>query len=241
MSLYTKLKIILSVALALIISTVTYLYLTSLNEEVTIVVANTDISQRAWIKPEMVKVVKIRESDRQTLAPNAVLDLKEIEYAISKQDISLGKVIDKKSDIIAGSRQALIDAKVIKEDGTINNEYFLSDNRRLVTVRLDSQGSVNNSIKIGDFVDIVYTSSDSSNTFSVDILQHVEVFAVQKTGDNSDSTQNITLSVTPQEAVDIVFAKRSGKIDLVLNTRNGEKELVAPSNLKKIQDQFMNK
>lgn len=242
MSLYTKLKIILSFVLALIISILVYNYINSLKEEVSVVVAAKDIPQRVWIEQDMLKVVKLRKSDKEILAPNAAPDLKYMENAISKIDISSGKVINKNTDIIAGSIQTLTDEKVINKDRTINYEYFIDGNHRLVTVRVDSQGAVNNMLKNGDYVDIIYTSTISSNLFSADILQHIEVFSIEKIRDNDgESYQNITLSVTPQEAVDIVFAKRNGKIDLVLNAKNGEEELITPSNLKKITDRFLNK
>jgi pilus assembly protein CpaB len=240
MSLYTKLKIIISIILAAIISIAAYSYMSSLSDEETIVLAAVDIPRRVWIKPDMLKEVKIRKSDRNILAPNAITDISHLENAISLTDIKSGKVLDKHADVITGSKEMLMDENIINRDGSINDAYFIKKNQRLVTVRVDSHGAVSNTLKAGDFVDIIFSYSDGSKSFSIDILQHIEVYSVQKiSSDKGESAQNITLVATPQQAVDIVFAKRNGTIDLVLNTESGEKELIAPTSLDKFMEQFL--
>lgn len=240
MTFFDKFKIILIITLALIISIFTYKYLNSLKAETTIVIAVEDIKERTWIKPEMLKVVGIRKREKNILAPDAVSDIKELENAISRVKISKGKSISRTSDVIAGTKQSLIQQNVITEDGSIDDSYFISNNKRVVTIKLDSSGAVDNKLKIGDWVDVVFTNMDNGkNSFSSTILQHIEVFNVQNVKEKGAKSQNISLIVTPQQALDITFAKRMGKVDLILNPSKGENELIFPTTMKKFLQPFV--
>lgn len=238
MTTYAKLKIVLIIVLALIVSLFTYKYLSSLKDEITVIVAAQDIDERKWITREMVKEVSIRSRDKQVLAPNAVTSIDEINNAISKQKIKKGSVINKKENIISGSREWMINNNIIDENGQINDAYFIGENERIVTIRLDSQGAVDNRLKKGDWVDIIFTYSSDVNSFSVTLLQHIQIYDLDPVSGNGDASQNISLIVTPQQAVDLVYAKRNGKIDLALNPEKGENSVVYPSNIRKIIDSF---
>ncbi len=232
MPLYLKLKILLGVALALIISIFGYTYLNSLADEVKVIVAAQDIEVRTIIKPEMVREVSVRKSDRQVLAANTFQSLEEMQTAVSNVKILSGKPIDKNQDVIWGTKESLIDKKVLLSDGSINNEYFVPDNKRIITVRVDSQGAVMNSLNKGDYVDILCTmSAEQQKTFTTPILQHIEVFEVEPVKDNGE--QNISLVVTPQQMVDVAFAKRTGKIDLALTPLKGQTEILTPASIGK--------
>lgn len=235
MALYTKIKIVLALFLAVILSFLTFTYLKSLNDEVTVVVAAQDIEERNWIKPEMLKEISIGRKEKQMLASNAFTSITELENAISKIRIKKGEVIDSREDVIVGTRQSLLEKKIITENGEINKAYFLSGNKRLITVRLDSHGALNNKLKAGDWVDVIFTSEGGSEkSFSFTILQHIEVFDIETfNGSKGAVQQNITLVVDPQQAVDIAWAKRNGNLDLALNPTEGENEIVFPSNMDK--------
>lgn len=242
MSKYTKIKMVLVIALAILISYGIYNYLKSLKEEITIIVAAVDINERECITPEMLREVGIRKREKEILAANAFTTISELNNAVSLKKIKKGSPIYKDIDVVAGTKQELIDKKVITSDGQINQTYFVSDNKRILTVRTDSQGAVANSLKIGDYVDVIFTSNgDSNESFSTVILKHILIYDIEKLkSEKGDSLQNISLSLTPQQAVDLTYAKRNGKIDFVLNPVNGENELVYPTNMKKIIDMNLN-
>ncbi len=235
MALYTKIKIVLALVLALLISFLTSAYLKSFKDEVTVVVAVQDIDERTWIKPDMVKEISIGRREKQILADYAFTSVKDLENSISKVNIKKGDIINRSEDVIAGTRQSLLEKEVITENGVINDSYFLSENKRLITIRLDSHGALNNKLNIGDWVDVIYTSDGGSEkSFSFTIMQHVEIFDIENTNTSKSTIQqNVTLIVEPQQAVDIVWAKRNGSLDLALNPTEGDNEIVFPSNMDK--------
>lgn len=229
MPLYTKIKIVLVLFLSMLISLLTYSYLKSLREETTIVIAVQEIKEKSWIKPEMLKEVGIRKREKEILAPDAFSTIKGLEYAVALTDIKQGSIINRKCNVIAGTKQSLLEKKVITEDEKINTSYFISKNMRIMTVKVDSHGALNNILKTGDWVDVIYTANTKEQgQFSATILQHIKVDSVQEPTDRDASSQNISLILTPQQAVDLTFSKRNGTIDLVLNPLNGENEIVYP-------------
>jgi pilus assembly protein CpaB len=242
MSFYTKLKIIITFVLAIIISGVAYFSLSKLYVETTVLVAVEEIPERTVIKPEMLKEIGVRMRERQILVPDSLTSKKEFEFAVSKVKITKGRIINKNEDIIFGSRQSLIDKKVISEEGSVKTDYFLEENKRIITVKLDSQGALLNKLNIGNWVDVIFTGGgDGEKSFSSVILQHVKIYDIQTVKEKGDASQNVSLLVTPQQAVDLTFAKRTGKLDLILNPVKGDDELVFPANLKKFTEQFEQK
>ncbi len=239
MAFYTKIKVILTVILAITISIAAYIYLKGLREEVTVIIADKDIEARVWVTDDMLKEINIRKADKNILAPDSIASLKDMNLAISKIKIPKGKVIDK-DDVIRGTKRSLIENKVINENNTINTAYFIANSKRIMTVRVDSQGAVLNKLKTGDYVDVVLTAgNDAVGSFSTIILQHIAVNDVEKiTEKGGNASQNISLEVTPQEAVDLTFAKRNGKIDLLLNPLQGEVEIIYPTSINKFIDPF---
>ena len=236
MSFYTKLKIVLTIILSIIVSFFTYTYLKSLKDQTTVVIALQDIEAHTVIKPEMLEEVEISKKDKRMFEEDAVSTKIELENAISKVKIKKDKPIIENEDVIMGTKEELIEKKAILENGEINDAYFISDSKRITTVSLDKEGAIGNKINIGDYVDVIFTSTgDADKSFSTTILQHIEIYDVESLQAGSiDGSQNISLIVTPQQAVDITFAKRNGEVDLALDSLNGDKEAVYPSSLKKL-------
>lgn len=236
MSFYTKLKIVLTIILSIIVSFFTYTYLKSLKDQTTVVIALQDIEAHTVIKPEMLEEVEISKKDKRMFEEDAVSTKKELENAISNVKIKKDKPITKNDDVIMGTKEELIEKKAILENGEINDAYFISDTKRITTVALDKEGAIGNKINIGDYVDVIFTSTgDAEKSFSTTILQHIEIYEVESLQAGSiDGSQNISLIVTPQQAVDITFAKRNGKIDLALDSLKGDNEAVYPSSIKKL-------
>jgi pilus assembly protein CpaB len=223
--------------LSIIVSLFTYTYLKSLKDQTTVVIAVQDIDAHTVIKPEMIKEVEISKEDKTMFEVNAVSTKEELENAISNVKIKKDKAIIKNDDVIMGTKEELIEKKVILENGEINDAYFISDNKRITTVALDTAGSVANKLNTGDYVDVIFTSTgDETKNFSTTILQHIEIYDVKSLQGSSDTSQYISIIVTQQQAVDITFAKRNGKVDLVLDSSKGGNEAVYPSSIKKIID-----
>lgn len=224
MSFYTKLKIVLTIILSIIVSFFTYTYLKNLKDQTTVVVAVQDIDPHTVIKPEMIKEVEISSEDKRKFVENALSTKEQLENAVSNVKIKKDKVLIRDEDVIVGTKEELIEKNVIFESGEINNAYFISDNKRITTIAVDKEGAVANKLNVGDYVDVIFSSTgDAENGFSTTALKHIEIYDVEKVqASGMDNLQNISLIVTPQEAVDITFAKRNGKVDLVLDsTKSG--------------------
>lgn len=227
MQFYTKLKIILIILLAIIISYFTYSYLNSLKDETTIVVAAQDINEHTLIKREMLKEVRISKKDKDLLAKNTFSNIDELDEGITKTKILKDKPIDKTDDVITGTKEELRAKNVIDEKNEINQAYFIAEDKKVATVRVDSQGAVGNNLSIGSFVDVIFTSNnDNNNSFSKIIMNHIKVTSVQEITNksNGDESQNISLLVSAQQAIALSFAKRNGKVDLVLDSSQGDTE-----------------
>jgi len=235
MSFYTKLKIVLTIVLSIIVSFCTYTYLKSLKDQTTVVIAIQDIDAHTIIKPEMIKEVEISKEDKMMFEAKAVSTKEELENAISNVKIKKDKAIIKNDDVIMGTKEELVEKKAMLENGEINDAYFIPDNKRITTVALDTEGAVGKKLNAGDYVDVIFTSSeDKSNSFSTTILQHIEIYDVENLqGRSIDTLQYVSIIVTQQQAVDITFAKRNGKVDLVLASSKGDNQAVYPSSIKK--------
>lgn len=236
MAFYTKIRIILTIFIALVLSVSVYYYLKTLRDECTVIITNQDIDARQWVSKSMLKEISIRKTDKSLLAPDSISSFKDFDLAVSKLKIKKGMVVNK-NDLILGTKQFLLENGVIDENNKINDSYFIGNNKRILTVRVDAQGAVLNKLKIGDFVDVVLTVGNDLSSFSTMILQHIEVYDVEKLKNGGgNASQNISLILDPQMAVDLSYAKRNGKIDLLLNPVKGEEEIVYPTNI----DKFLN-
>ena len=241
MSFYTKLKIVLIMIISIMVSFFTYTYLKNLKDNVTVVIAMQDIDAHTIIKPEMIQEVEISRKDKEILAKDGFATKIELENAISNVKIEKNKVIIKNEDVIAGTKEEMIEKKAMLENGEINNSYFVSDNKRITTVSLDSEGAVGNKLNIGDYVDVIFSlTGDEKTSFSATIIQHVEIYDIEGSG-SLEAAKNISLIVTPQQAADITYAKRQGKVDLALDSLNGNSQTVSISNIDKLKESVNSK
>ncbi|HLR80821.1 MAG TPA: RcpC/CpaB family pilus assembly protein [Bacillota bacterium] len=121
----------------------------------------------------------------------------------------------------------------LTKEGKVNPGKFIPNDKRLYSLGLEPNNAIDNRIKKGDFVDVIFTgettSEDTDETYSRMILQHVEVYSVEGFDENQVSDlakdsliQHVTLMVTPQEAVALANAKEEGKLSLALNPSEGE-------------------
>lgn len=236
MTIYTKVKAGLAIFLSIVIAVLVYQYLESINEEVTVLIALENIEARTIIPHESFGEISIRKKDKDLLVRDSISEIKDSNIIIAKKLIPKGTIISSTEDIIIGTKTSLIQNEILSENGDINIAYFIFNNRRIETIRLDSQGAISNSLKRGDYVDVIFTAGeDVGDSFSKTVMQHIEVHDTEKISNKGgDTAQNISLILTQQQAVDLAFAKRNGKIDLILNPTKGDSEVVIPTNFLKI-------
>lgn len=230
-----KFKILLSLVLALVITALTNNYLNSLKETTSVVVAKTEIKAFEKITLDKLQVIRIDKSAENTIAKNAFQTTAPLIGAVARVTIKPGTVVRKDPDQVVFDEKK-IDA--LRSDGSVDPSFFVPYEKRALTLGLDAEGAINNKLKKGDWVDVIFTSIDDSTggVYGAFIAQHVEIFDVQDIDFKSDSSmgkqgivQQVTLLVTPQQAVDISLAKRKGVIDLALNPLAGETVILPPT------------
>ena len=77
----------------------------------------------------------------------------------------------------------------LRASGEVDVTYFIPKDKRLITVALDPQGSVNNALQKGDWVDVIYSAkSENGNSSAKMILQQIEVFDIETLHFEDDSS-----------------------------------------------------
>lgn len=232
MSKITVVKIILTLILSVVIAFSVNNYLLSLKQEADVYIVTSNISQKTVVEMKSIKKIGIREKDKKLLFARALNGIKENEVIIAVKDIEASAVLST-DNVIHGSKKELIEDGVLNSNGRINDSYFLKKEKRLVSIMIDKGPNLSEKVKKGDYVDIVFTLSDSKNTYSLMLAQHIEVFDIdQSKKGSSSSPYEVYLSVTPQQAIELTHAKRTGSVDLILNPFEGYNELVSPVNSK---------
>jgi pilus assembly protein CpaB len=232
MTLRVSWRIILIIISAAAIAFSVYSYLDSLQQTVTVVVASEDIPAHTDITENMLKEVEIEINSANTLLEKPVQKMENIVGGITLVKFNAGQPIEMTKEKIIFPEQRQFH---LRANGEVDVTYFIPKDKRLITVALDPQGSVNNALEKGDWVDVIYSTKSKNGASSAKmILQQIEVFEIETLHFDDDSSgkqgiiQHVTLLVSPQEAIALTLAKRQGNIDLILNPWNGEKEKVVP-------------
>lgn len=230
---YTRMKIILTLLISIVLSYLTYSFLSSYETDSTVVVANQDINEREVIKPGMLREQKVRAKERNLIAPRAAKTIKELENTLTKVKIPSGKVIDTLTDVIALDGTTLAkDAygNPIK-DKDLSQSYFIKSTQRLVSVKVDAAGALNNMLKKGDFVDVIgsYETKDGAKITLI-LAQQIEIHDVQNLADDEKGKedQNIILKMTLKQGADLAWVKNSGRIDFLLSSAQAKNEVATP-------------
>ncbi|OAS16040.1 Flp pilus assembly protein CpaB [Paenibacillus oryzisoli] len=224
----TWFRAILGAFLSIVIAFVFNAYLKSLRDEVEVVVAAVDIPVQTAITSEMLTVIKVNTSSQKLLVPNALNNPMDLTGAIAMESFKKGDVIvNDVKKVIPGQQTTTDGSKINVSD--LGRSFYIPSDKKAISVSLDAEGSLGYSLKKGDKVDVIFTSSstDSESSYSATILQGVEVFEVEAINEkdraNRTVGQNITMLVSAQAAQDLAFAKRKGKLDLILDSsRVGE-------------------
>ncbi len=116
-------------------------------------------------------------------------------------------------------------------------EDFIPERTRAITLPVDTVSSVANFIRPGSHIDIVLTASaetlgllslgekqqDGNEIVTMPIMQNLRVIAVGKDftlGTDTGTYNNITLNVTPEEALLLIQARTMGTLTFMLRNLN---------------------
>ena len=147
MTLRVSWRIILILLSAAAISFSVYSYLDSLQQTVKVVVASEDIPAHTEVTEKMLKMVEIEVNSANALLKKPAQELGNLVGGITLEKFSAGQPIEmtKENIIFPEQRQFYLRAS-----GEVDVTYFIPKDKRLITVALDPQGSVNNALQKGD-------------------------------------------------------------------------------------------
>lgn len=236
---FDKRLIIISVVLALLTTISIYFYIDNFKKQydkssyIEIYVAKEDISMRTKIFEDMLEPVKVRN---ENVLGNAVKDKTQVVGKYTVEKIFKGEQI-------LTSRLADLERTYFS--------YSIPENKRAMTVQVDSVAGVDHMIRPGDYVDIIVFIGGETvtqvNNFEVtyddaarNVFQNILVLAVnrqqgfeQVSTDKEKSqaeskTRNITIALDTIDAERLVLAKEKGTIHLAL--RNPQDQTVQTTN-----------
>lgn len=233
MSSYTRIKIILTLLISMVVAYLLYNWLSTYQTDTTVVISSVAIKEREVIKAEMLVVKNVRAKDRDIIAPKSAKTAKELIGTLTKTNIPAGKYIDTVTDVVKlnGESVALDEYGEPIVDKEISQSYFIKSNQRLIAINLESASALNNMLRKGDFVDIIgsYETKDGGKLTLI-VAQKVEVHDVATMLDEEKGkeSQNIVLKVDVKQAGDLSWLKNTGKVDLVLSSAQAKSEVVTP-------------
>jgi pilus assembly protein CpaB len=223
---------IIAIISAVITAVAVYIYLSGLNKPVEIqkfpaVVATVQIKEGTEIKPEMVSV-KMLPAD--AIVDRAAASVDEVVGRISSTNVEAG--------------EQLLVARFYKSGETSSGlAIAVEKGKRAFTVAVDSVTGVAGLIRPRDTVDVLLViglkgkvqkeddtnpedgqTSDITIVYSKILLQNIKVLATGQTivpgsdVNEPKTVDTVTLSVTPEQAVELNLAASEGKIRLVLRS-----------------------
>jgi pilus assembly protein CpaB len=182
------------------------------NESLTdVVAAKQAIKKNELLTAAALQMVKV---PKKGLHAQTVKTVAEAVGKISNTDMAPGEVLlshhlqNEKEEALLVSRK-------------------VQDGYRALSVGVNLVRSVSNLIEPNDFVDVVSTPSDKTNSpvVSTLILENVRVLAVGRrmieSGTDTPYVEysSVTIEVKPQEGVNVINAGEKGNISLMLHTR----------------------
>ncbi len=220
---------IVAVILAMVAVAVFHSHLGALREKlfgdaqlVDVVLARHDILDRKLISQDDVEVSQV---PRKYLQPGAVRSVEELEDRVTVTPIKKGEQV--------------LATKLIGIGGQTGVSFVVKDGYRAVSVAVDEVTGVGGLVRPGDYVDIIgtfeLTMGGRSQKRSKTLFENVPVLAVgsshvvgqpisglgSEVDDHGHLSNNpyaftqVTVSLPPQEAQDLILAQESGVISLI--------------------------
>lgn len=199
-------------------------------EKKTVIVAKQLIPVYTVITEEMLETVEYPVS---VVPANAITDM---EAAVGNTTLS---------EISA--KEILMSNHLLKaEDVSGGLALVLEDGMRAMSVRVDNVTGVSNLLKVGNHIDVIVVlnapvenddeNNNDSEVVSTMLLQNIEVVALDTLliGNPVDDEGNpcyttVTLSVTPQNAVELAYACQEGTVYLIGRPQNDEENIETTS------------
>ncbi|KJS21770.1 MAG: hypothetical protein VR72_08935 [Clostridiaceae bacterium BRH_c20a] len=191
------------------------------NDYVEIAVANQDIPVNTIVSNTMVGMKKIPS---QYMHPQEFTDKDQVVGKIALAPIVVGEGFMKNRLLEQGD----------KKEGLA---YLIPKGKRALTIPVDEVSGINGLIKPGDHVDIISTVTIGEleqKTYTLIVLQDIEVLAVGKNIGksenlaNTEETNTATLAVTLAEAKPLMMANQRGVIRLMLRSPIDESKGYSP-------------
>lgn len=216
-----KMKVIALVA-ALVLAFCVYKYLGVLNtpkEEprMNVVVCAVDIPENTTITADMIKVEAVLA---ESVLPNAVTNPDEVIGLVMNSNMYAGEQVLPSRLVQLGAADAASDSLA----------YVVEPGMRGVTVAVSMTTGLGNMLRPGNSVDVVmqYNAPDEENPESEGIptasylMQDIQVLAVDtvlnKGAVDVDGYATVTLSVTPEQALDLSFVEQNCSLRLVMRS-----------------------
>lgn len=238
MTSFVKIRIVLVIFIAIILSYTAYMILQSWKTEVDVVVAAIEIPELTIITPDMLRIEKVTLSFRDSLAPRSVPTKDRLENKLAKVNIPAGRPIDSVYDVVTvdGTKLTTDEYGNPNLNEGVSESYILERSERLVAVPVDKESTftvreantqtgasgtvVTTKLKKGDLVDVLATYTNENNfQSSVLIAQKVLVHQVEAPSeDGSEESMIVTFRTIPDIAADIAFMKNVGTIDLIMSS-----------------------
>lgn len=226
-----KMKLVALLA-AVITAILLYFFLSSLgqfggNERLSVVTASVDIPADTAITEDMITV--------ETLPANAVLG-----ESVSDKKLVSGKVA--KMDIFAGEQ--IIKNKLVTAGDATNNDiaYILKPGMRAISIAVDNTTGLAGMLKPSYRVDIIsdFDREQNGGTVSYNTLlaEDIPILSVDsvlskdgkgQTEDGNSPYTNITLEVTPQQAMELSLSEFKGHLRVILRSPLDENKTNLPS------------
>lgn len=190
-------------------------YLSSVQQTVPVLIAVTEIPARAEVTAEMIKVVHVRLVDRNQLFPDGFWERDSLVGRYARRRIEPGEVLrDRPGDFTTHAEFVMSGAEMPLAE-------TLPVDTRALTISMDRQAVLDHHVRAGDLVDLIFTSkSDSTGgVYASSLIHQVYVLDIRHPSANEiDTDILVTLLVTPEQAVYVALAKRTGTIDLALSS-----------------------
>lgn len=227
-----RLRLVWAVILALCTVWGVSAYLSSLRDTEPVLVAAREIPARAEITADMLTVVHVSRKDRAQLARDAFGSKDEVVGQYARRRIEAGEVLrNYPADITDSSN------RFVSVSGEMPLTHTLPPDTRAFTVKVDRQAVMGNHVRVGDRVDIIFVSKADATggIYSSLLIQRVIVLDVQRPpADSHQDDVLVTFLVTPEQAVDLALANRTGTLDLSLHPPDPG-ELIGPRTTSPLQ------
>jgi pilus assembly protein CpaB len=210
---------LLALIFAVLTGVAVFLFATNLQkspevETVDVLIAVRPIAERTLVTADMVEVRKFPVEAAHPLALNA-------------KAAAVGKI----TRVAIEANEQILGSKLTDKGGELAGlSYNIPEGKRAISIEVNETSGVSGYLKAGDRVDIVAALMIDSGmskagavtkvSKTVLLLQNIEVLVVNVALTDKETKptayKNITLAVTPQEALELFYAQINGRITVVL-------------------------